>query len=148
MGLIRPATKQDLFALMELESVCFPEDAWGESALLSHMESPICATLLYIEGEDVVGALLTQHIHPEFEILRISTHPAFRKRGIAKALLGATFEVLMQEGYTTGLLEVREGNTPARSFYESVGYLPCGTRKNYYQNPIEDAVLMEIHLQA
>ena len=148
MGLVRPATKQDLWALMDLEQVCFPHDAWGETALLSHLESPICATLLCCEEERVVGALLTQNIHPEFEILRISTHPAFRKKGVAKALLEAALATLIQEGYTKGLLEVREGNTPARCFYESVGYLPVGKRKNYYQNPTEDALLMEIHLQA
>ena len=94
-----------------------------------------------------MGALLTQNICPEFEVLRIATHPDYRKRGVAKALLSAHTETAKQKGYTKGFLEVRESNTPAKAFYQNAGYLSTGRRKNYYQNPTEDAILMEILLE-
>ena len=143
---IRPATKADLPSLVALESACFPLDPWGEEALLGHLESPICATLLCLDGEQVIGALLTQHVHPEFEVLRISTHPSFRQRGVAGRLLDTLFLALRRQGYTKGLLEVRQHNTPAIALYQKKGYLPSGKRKNYYQNPTEDALLMEVAL--
>ena len=39
-------------------------------------------------------------------------------------------------------LEVRESNAPARRFYEGAGFVIMGTRKNYYEKPVEDAILM------
>ena len=146
MDCIRVGTLADLPALVALEQVCFPADRWGEAGILSHLQSPVCATLLYVIEEQVVGALLTQNIHPEFEVLRISTHPANRQQGVAKALLSAHTEAVRRQGYTKGFLEVRESNTPARTFYQNAGYLPTGRRKHYYQNPVEDAILMEILL--
>ena len=147
MGCVGAATLADIPALVALEQACFPLDPWGEAALLGHIESPINATLLYLEGDRVVGALLTQNICPEFEVLRIATHPDDRKRGVAKALLSAHTAAAKQQGYTKGFLEVRESNTPAKTFYQNAGYLSTGRRKNYYQNPVEDAILMEILLE-
>ena len=60
------ATEADLPLLVALEKECFPLDPWGEAALLGHLQSPVTSTLLFLEGEKVLGALLTQNIHPEF----------------------------------------------------------------------------------
>ena len=44
------------------------------------------------------------------------------------------------------LLEVRESNTAARSLYDSLGFRPVGVRKNYYKNPVENAILMDLRI--
>ena len=44
------------------------------------------------------------------------------------------------------MLEVREGNKAARRFYEKCGFTEDGIRKNYYENPQENAILMSKNL--
>ena len=140
------ATQDDLQALVELEAICFPGDPWGELALAAHLNSPITRTLLVAEEGVLKGALLLQLIAPEFEVLRIFTHPCARRQGVAQLLLTNAHADLLAEGFTKGFLEVRESNAPAIGLYTRNGYLPNGKRTAYYQHPTEDALLMEISL--
>ena len=141
------ATQDDLQALVQLEAICFPTDSWGELALAAHLDSPITRTLLVAEEGVLKGALLLQLIAPEFEVLRIFTHPCARRQGVAQLLLTNAHAALVAEGFTKGFLEVRESNAPAIGLYTRNGYLPCGKRTAYYQHPTEDALLMEITLK-
>ena len=76
------------------------------------------------------------------EILEICTAPEARRRGAAEKMLSLLPSVLEKRGTSEVLLEVREGNAPARRLYEKHGFSPYCVRKAYYADPTEDAVLM------
>ena len=134
--LFREAEENDLAFLVMAERLCFPPDAWTESLLRAHMDSPVGKTFLLEKGGDPVAYLLASVILPEGEVLRIATLPHHRQGGYAKALLARFLETV-----PLCFLEVRESNTPARRLYEALGFIKTGTRAHYYQNPTEDACL-------
>ncbi|MEE3378515.1 MAG: ribosomal protein S18-alanine N-acetyltransferase, partial [Lachnospiraceae bacterium] len=80
----------------------------------------------------------------EADILNITVRPEARRQGIATQLLGKIGELSEPRGVTVIHLEVRESNTPARTLYEKLGFTVDGIRKNYYERPRENAVLMTL----
>lgn len=140
-------TEADLATLFDMERACFPTESWAESALLSHLKSPVCGALVATIENVPCAYLLWQAIPPEFELLRVGTLPAFRGGGAARTLVQALFRHMKSIGADRGFLEVRAANTVARRLYEACGYVPCGERKNYYQAPTEHAALYEISLK-
>jgi ribosomal-protein-alanine N-acetyltransferase len=83
-----------------------------------------------------------EFVPPEASIVNIATHPDFRRRGCASALIDVLEEFLSSKGVDSIFLEVRVSNTPARALYEGKGFSVVGTRKNYYRFPTEDAAVM------
>lgn len=77
----------------------------------------------------------------EADIALVAVKPENRRKGIARAMLKKLFEELIARGINKIYLEVRISNTNARSLYDSLGFLPVGIRKNYYENA-EDAIVM------
>ena len=72
----------------------------------------------------------------------VTTHPDFRRQGVARALILALIGELKKRGSRCLTLEVRASNDPARALYESLGFAHVGTRRNYYQKPKEDALIL------
>ncbi len=79
----------------------------------------------------------------EFEIYNIAVVENFRRRKIGKLLIKELLKYTVLEKHTILWLEVRESNTPAINFYKSNSFAVCYKRKNFYNNPIEDALVMK-----
>ena len=93
-----------------------------------------------------VGSVWAQTVLDEGYIGNVAVRPAFRRRGIAVALL-KKLEILGRKRKLSFLtLEVRAGNAPAIALYEKNGYSRVGLRPAYYADPREDAVLMTKYL--
>lgn len=73
----------------------------------------------------------------EWELLQVEVQEAYRRRGLARALLSAALE-------GTVFLEVRAGNASAIALYSTLGFTVTGRRKDYYSGPREDALVMEL----
>lgn len=89
------------------------------------------------EGQEVLGFLAIQNLAGEREITNIAVKRAYQGKGLASQLLqniASCPEPIF--------LEVREGNVAARKLYEKHDFKEIGRRKQYYHNPVEDAVLM------
>ena len=139
---VQMATLADLDTLTFAEKSCFPLDHWEKESVASQLTSPIGRSYIATYEGAFVGYVLVQFISPEWEILRIAILPSHRGQGLGKALLLAVHEQLKAEGGQNGYLEVRKSNLAAISLYTSCGYKHCGTRKQYYHHPTEDACLM------
>lgn len=72
----------------------------------------------------------------EWELLNIAVDPAWRGRGVGRALIDA-----LPAGRV--FLEVRESNANARRLYEQCGFAVIGKRRRYYQHPAEDGIVLE-----
>lgn len=127
----------------EIERLCFSEP-WSENALMYMCTSPNTHAIAITEKTS--GRLAAyggaQYILDEANIVNIATHPDFRRRGCASAIMHELETFLMENGVERVYLEVRVSNTGARSLYEKEGYVPDGIIKNYYRFPAEDAVVM------
>ena len=89
------------------------------------------------DDQILIGFLALQDLVGELEITQLAVKKAYQGQGLANQLMG--FLADRPEGI---FLEVRASNQVAKALYEKHGFQPVGQRKNYYQNPVEDAILM------
>lgn len=127
--------------LEELEKLCFSLP-WTIEQLRSQLPDEHHIILTALEGEHLLGYVGMMYVLDEGYISNVAVAPEARRKGIGDALI----EELMRRAELLGLafvtLEVRQSNAPAASLYEKHGFTTVGKRKNYYDLPREDAVLM------
>ncbi|HFU4060650.1 TPA: ribosomal protein S18-alanine N-acetyltransferase [Streptococcus suis] len=123
--------------LAVMESV-YETSPWTLEQIASSMSSQDEEYYLAYEGQELVGFLAVQTVLDEMEILQIAVKADFQRLGIASQLMAA---VMDWEGDI--FLEVRESNSAAQALYTRQHFTKIGKRKDYYRNPVEDAVLMK-----
>jgi len=124
---------------IERESYATP---WSRSMFASELAKPTSICLGAFEGEDLVGYIVNSRYVDAWHVMNLAVANAYRRRGIASALLERMFEVTATDprrGYT---LEVRVSNTGAIRLYEQLGFEPRGIRRGYYTDNREDALIM------
>jgi [ribosomal protein S18]-alanine N-acetyltransferase len=105
------------------------------------------AVFLVAESEDkIVGFILARLITTlkVAEIINLAVVGKYQKRGIGKLLLADLLKILSTAYYKKIELEVREPNLNAINFYLKNQFIKDGIRKNFYQNPVDNAVLMSL----
>jgi ribosomal-protein-alanine N-acetyltransferase len=140
---IRPATAADLDAVVELELTCLGADAWSRGLVEQGIAAAL-PTVSYLVAEVdgvVVGHAVASAAGDDAELQRIAVDPAYRRRGLAGALLAAVERRAAEDGATRLLLEVREDNTTAAAFYQSRGFGEVGRRRGYYRDGAAAVVL-------
>lgn len=138
---IRRAKPDDAPDIVELETEYF-SDPWGQKDIFSYICSEGGMCFSAIEDGRVIGYIIGTKIPPESEIYRIAVRKDKRQRGIGYRLLSYALKTERGSGVETVFLEVRESNTPARALYKAYGFNEIGVRKNYYQKPTENAIVM------
>ncbi|MDE6281386.1 MAG: ribosomal protein S18-alanine N-acetyltransferase [Oscillospiraceae bacterium] len=144
---IVPMTTAHLPQVAALEKRCFPADPWSEELFRDALDNPRAAILL-AEGEDgtILGYAVLSVVLDEGNLDNIAVAPEARRRGVADALLGA-LTGFGREHLSVLMLEVRASNAPAIALYEKHGFAAVGRRKNYYDAPKEDAILMTLEFE-
>ena len=141
---VRQAEAADVPAIAALERVCF-SDPWSEGALNDTLCSPYAVLFCAMfpdEGETIASYGGLYLLGEDADITNVATHPAYRRRGAASAILGAILDYARAHNVRAVHLEVRCSNTSAAALYRSFGFTVDGTRPRYYKNPSEDAILM------
>lgn len=138
---ILPMTAEIIPQIAALEQQCFSHP-WSEGALREELfNDAACFLAAVTEDEQVLGYAGLHCVLDEGYIDNIAVFPQFRRQGVAGELLGA-FLRFGQANLAFLTLEVRPSNTAAIAFYRKYGFEEVGRRKNYYDAPTEDAVLM------
>ena len=138
---VRELAPEMLDEAAEIESLCFSEP-WSPEALLYMCKSPNTHAVAVIIDGRLAAYGGCEFVLDEASIVNIATHPDFRRRGCASAIINALEEFLSSKNVQNIFLEVRVSNMPARTLYEGKGFRTVGTRKNYYRFPTEDAAVM------
>ncbi|MCR4671776.1 MAG: ribosomal protein S18-alanine N-acetyltransferase [Lachnospiraceae bacterium] len=145
MRLIRRMSEKDLTQAEEIGKSLNGE-SWSAKAFRDSMDRPEACFMVLAEEEDdrseVLGYCVGTHVLDEAEIVSVAVRPDLRGRGLGKELLGGYVSCLKDLGIHHVVLEVREGNVPARKLYEGAGFRSAGIRKNFYSQPDENAVTM------
>jgi ribosomal-protein-alanine N-acetyltransferase len=141
---IRRAEEGDMPDIRAIEQVFSPP--WSESALLFAMYNEHGEFFVADESGWVVGFAMVKIDIDEAELLQLAVDSASRRRGVATELLTWTLGKLLRHGICGVFLEVRTSNTGAIALYEKFGFERLGMRKNYYDAPVEDAIVMRFEL--
>ena len=142
MGLvIKPLTEEyvDQVCILEEEAFSMP---WHKESFLEMIQNPDACYLVGLLGEEVVASCGLRNIVGEGEITNVVTKASARDNGIGKQMLLQLLEEGCKMGVEAFTLEVRKSNAPAIHLYEKLGFVTEGIRKNFYEQPIEDALIM------
>lgn len=142
---IREMYPDDIDDVLEVERQSFTMP-WSETSFRSEIYSRHSITRIAELNGAVVGYVCVKQVTDEGHLLDLAVHPDYRKRGIAKILLNNVIEELRLCGCRFFFLEVRISNYAAKKLYKGLGFRTVGTRKGYYMNPVEDAVLMMLEI--
>jgi ribosomal-protein-alanine N-acetyltransferase len=138
---IIPMTADHLEAVAELERICF-STPWSRNMLAEELENDCSAFLVALYDGRVVGYAGVQVVVDEGYIANVAVRPEFRRGGIAERLLRVFLRFAQANHLAFLTLEVRDSNRPAIALYSKLGFREAGRRRNYYEHPREDAILM------
>jgi ribosomal-protein-alanine N-acetyltransferase len=143
---ILDAQPHHLPQIEELEQQCF-SIPWTWDQLMSQLPDD-CHEFLAAEQEGkVLGYVGMMTVLDEGYISNVAVDPAFRRQGIADRLITELLDRARIRELSFVTLEVREHNEPAIALYRKHGFAPVGLRKNYYELPVENALLMTKYLK-
>ena len=131
---VSPATAAEIEPQLSQRLILVAEDA---SEMLAAATS----------GRHGILALLVAHrVDKEWELENIVVAAGSRRRGLGRRLLVDLIKRARTKDVTSIFLEVRQSNLGARAFYNKLGFVEFGSRKSYYSDPSEDAVLYRLSL--
>ena len=139
---IVPMNADHLESLERLERICFSRP-WSRKMLAEELENQ-CAAFLVAEDAtgDVLGYAGLLVAAAEGYITNVAVFPEQRRRGIAGQLLQVFLNFAEANRLAFLTLEVRPSNAAAIALYQGFGFQEAGRRKNYYEAPQEDALLL------
>ena len=141
---IIPMTADHLDQVAELEQICF-SDPWSRRMLSEHLENECAATLVAMGSDGtILGYAGLLVVLDEGYITNVAVRPDYRRQGVAGELLAVFRRFAEGNALAFLTLEVRESNAPARALYAKYGYKEVGLRKNYYDHPKENAIIMTL----
>jgi [ribosomal protein S18]-alanine N-acetyltransferase len=138
---LRRMEAKDLPSAMEIDALSLPRP-WSAAIWRGELSSPYGLYLVIEDRGEVFGQIGVRHVLGELHITTIAVRPEYRRRGHARALIGAALSAFPDASHV--LLEVRPTNVEAIALYESLGFRETGRRPRYYGD--EDAVLMTLNL--
>lgn len=142
---VREAVMEDAAAIAEMEHQIFT-DAWSEKAVLDTINQKNTICLAAEKAGRLIGYLLAYAAADEAEIARIAIVKEFQRQGAGRALILGLETVCEANNISKLLLDVRESNEAARTFYTNMGFQEDGIRQRFYENPQEDDILMSREL--
>lgn len=137
-----PAKREHLEGIEMLEKECFSLP-WSRDNLAAYLPDDTHAMLCAVSDTgDVLGYVGLLYVLDEGYIANVAVSDICRRQGIASALIAELVGLARDKKLSFLTLEVRESNAPAIGLYDKFGFSVVGKRKNYYDKPAEDAILM------
>lgn len=143
---IRNYTPDDLRAILAIQRQTGEAARWNEAGY-THLAGEPGGLILVAEAgaagsSTVMGFAAVARVLDEAELRNLAVGEPYRRRGVARALLEALHLRLRAASVTRVYLEVRPSNQAAVTLYHSAGYVERSRRKDYYQEPAEDALVL------
>ena len=140
--IIVPMDRSHISQIAALEQECF-SDPWSEAALEEELYNPQASFIVAEDGEGgVLGYAGLHVVLDEGYIANVAVDPAYRRQGIASKLVQVYIDFAQANKLAFLTLEVRPSNMAAIILYGRLGFRSVGRRKNYYEHPKEDCIIM------
>ncbi len=138
---IRTLRESDLPQILRIENLVF-RPPWPEKAF----KEVGCTQSWVICDADVLRGYIMYHVVPdEAVIINFAIDPDHWQLGLGTKLLDQTINLILDQNVNTIYLDVRRSNLAALRLYQKFGFDPLGVRRNYYSEPVEDAIVMVRH---
>lgn len=138
---LRKMEEKDIDQVAKLEQDIFSMP-WSKSDFLSSVKNPNHLYAVAAEQNRIVGYCGLWNVAGEGQITNMAVEKSVRGRGIGCQMLSYLIEWGQQEKIQEFTLEVRKSNKSAVHLYEKLGFRNEGIRKNFYEKPQEDAIIM------
>jgi len=138
---IRKAAMDDIDAIAYIESECILSP-WSREMIADELSRDDTVYLIAEDEGVAMGFIGASLIIDTADITNVAVLDDFRKRGVGFALVSAMAKELSSRGALEILLEVRSESAPARALYEKTGFEVISTRRRYYKDPTDDALIM------
>ena len=122
------------------------DNPWNGAQLLAEHTAGNGVGWVAESADALCGYAFCRTCAPECELLHLAVAPELRRQGVGAELLRQAFAHFAETRFATCFLEVRVSNQAARRLDEQFGFDPVGQRKNYYNQPVEDALLLRRNL--
>lgn len=139
---ILPLDQTHLGDVAVLEQLCFPDEPWSEQALGVLCRDHGTGYVAVDEDGHALAYVGMTYAADEGSITNVATHPAARRKGLGRAVVGALLQKASELALAFVYLEVRPSNEAAIALYEFFGFTERGRRRNYYDLPKEDALIL------
>jgi [ribosomal protein S18]-alanine N-acetyltransferase len=140
---IRPMAVRDVEAVGEVDRRCF-RTPWSDRAFLTELGNRAALYFVAERNGRVIGFAGSWLVMDELHVTTVGVDPEERGRGVGDRLVGALLAEAVRRGARRSSLEVRRSGVAAQNLYAKWGFAPVWTRKNYYTEEHEDAIVMWI----
>ena len=137
----REMLTEDLDQVYEIEKKLFSEP-WTKEGFFAFLTKDNTMFFVIEEKGVILGYCSMQTVLDEGDVLNVAVRSDRQKEGIGYFMVDSMLKMAQMSGIHLVHLEVREHNDTARRLYKRLGFVEDGLRKNYYSDPIENAVLM------
>ncbi|MBR6452743.1 MAG: ribosomal protein S18-alanine N-acetyltransferase [Lachnospiraceae bacterium] len=141
MLIIRPMLDADVPAVSAVEEATFSMP-WKPDDFRDMIRRDNMTYLVAELNGKIIGGAGIREIVGDGEITNVAILKEFRGRGYGKQLVAKLLEEGRKLGVTGFTLEVRKSNLPAIRLYESLGFVSEGVRRDFYERPREDALIL------
>ncbi|MEK6334907.1 MAG: ribosomal protein S18-alanine N-acetyltransferase [Acidobacteriota bacterium] len=148
-------SEHDLLEVVEIEDLS-GLSPWGWDAYHKELQAAHDVIMLVARTapagnaprpeKELAGFIVSRLIAGELHVNNVAVRTEFRRQGIGVKLLRSALDWAAGRGAGIALLEVREGNQAAQALYSRCGFQVVGRRPGYYNQPVEDALLMTVSL--
>ena len=143
---IRDMKADDIEGVLQVERESF-SIPWSRKLFFDELENPHTVYFVCCDGIEIIGYGGMWHVVDEGQITNIAVRKKFRGMKVGSRLLSELIGWACKKEISVIGLEVRAENKAAMALYEKFGFVPVGRRKDYYREPTEDAVLMDLRLK-
>lgn len=140
-----------LKAVVDLEQGCHLNSRGEASYRTALQDSRSVLLVVLSEGTssslpNVIAIFSALAVVDELQIDNIAVVEGYRQQGVGTILIMEALKIAKEKGMESAVLEVRSNNLPALKFYKGHGFSIIGRRKDYYQNPPDDALIMSLNI--
>lgn len=139
--LVRLMQAEDAAAVAQIEAQLFSRP-WSEQSFQSMSVRPETLFVVVQSEESIIGYCGLMLVQGEGDITNVAVSAYMQGRGIGESMLQVAMEWAEKKGVKEFTLEVRVSNTPAIALYKKLGFETEGIRRNFYEEPMEDALIM------
>lgn len=136
------ATIDGIDEMLEIEEKSFISH-WNKQTFIDEFSADNGYYIVAKLDGKIVGYSGFRFVLDEGHITTLAVHPDYRGRGIGTSLVSKLIESAKNKNIKRLFLEVRESNKVAQKIYKKLGFKVIDRRREYYQNPVEDALVMQ-----
>lgn len=136
--------QRDIDAVRAIDEVVYA-NPWSVATWRREIAGADRLHLVALDGDTVVGHAGLLYVLDDVHVTTVATAPDREGQGIATALLIRLLQAAREHGATAATLEVRAADRRPQRLYGRFGFRPAGVRRNYYESPADDGIVMWLH---